>query len=117
MILSTSICGELLPLESRSLSICVVALSFKIIYGTFVKVCPYCFKAFGMHGTFLLFALSSSICLVLIYLYIPETKDKSLQEISDCLKGLKPVDEAKELLPIMSKDVTIVPMNKRSVDE
>ena len=112
MILSTSICGELISLECRSLSMVAIALSFKIMYGTFLKVIPYGFKGFGMHGTFLLFALSSSVCLVLIYFFLPETKDKSLQEISDNIKGLKPVEEAKELLPMVAKEVAIVPSNK-----
>lgn len=117
MILSTSICGELISTDSRSLSMCAIALSFKTMYGTFVKVCPYLFKSLGMHGTFLLFALSSSVCLVLLYFYLPETKDMSLQEISDCIKGIKPVEEAKELLPIMSKNVITIHNNKGTVGE
>ncbi|KAG6461750.1 hypothetical protein O3G_MSEX012832 [Manduca sexta] len=101
MILSTSISGELLPLESRSMSMCVIAFVFKISYGSFLKVAPYLFKTFGLHGTFLSFALSSSVCLILIYLYLPETKDKNLQEIADCMKGVDPmVEREEELAPV-----------------
>lgn len=113
MILSTSITGELIPLQSRSFSMCIIALFFKFTQGTFIKISPYFFEYFDTHGAFLTFAVLSSTCLVLIYFYLPETKDKTLQEISDCIKGVKNVDESKELLQI-GKNITLVPKNARS---
>ncbi|CAH0595541.1 unnamed protein product [Chrysodeixis includens] len=112
MILSTSITGELIPLQSRSLSMTIIALFFKFTQGTFVKVSPYFFDYFDTHGAFLTFAVLSSICLVLIYYYLPETKDKTLQEISDCITGVRNMDEGKELLPV-GQNITIVPSNAR----
>ncbi|XP_075984005.1 facilitated trehalose transporter Tret1-like [Anticarsia gemmatalis] len=115
MILSSCISGEMLPIESRSVSSCAMGLIYLFFYGTSVKVAPYLFATLGTHGTFFLFGIFSVICLVLIYFYIPETKDKTLQEISDWMRNIKPVEEMKELLPVKS-NVTIVP-KKQNLEE
>lgn len=105
MILATSIIGELLPFESKSLSMCIIALVFKAVFGTFMKISPYCFKYLKLHGTFLMFSLLSVGVLILIYIYVPETKDKTLQEIDDAIKkkNVKDGAEASELMPIRTR--------------
>lgn len=115
MILTSSITGELIPMESRSFALCGIALCFKLLYGIFIKVSPYSFSYFGMHGTFLIFGVTSSACLVLTCMYLPETKDKTLQEIAECMSGKKPVEETKELLPGVKNNIIIVPNLKNEV--
>lgn len=89
LILSTSVFAELIPIRSRNFAICIIALSGKFVIGITLKSAPYLFKAFNSHGTFLCFAISSSIAITLLFKYLPETKDKTLQEISDILNGIK----------------------------
>lgn len=107
MIMSTSIIGELLPLESRILSMCIIAFCFKLVNGTFLKLSPICFKYLAIHGTFALFAVLSTIFLVLIYFYLPETKGKTLQEIDSCMKGdIKGKNEENaELINVKTKNM------------
>ncbi|KAJ0174406.1 hypothetical protein K1T71_009514 [Dendrolimus kikuchii] len=89
MILSSTIAGELISIESRSLSVCVIALFFKLLIGTLVKVSPQIFKSFSMPGAFLFFAVTCSFFLILIYKFLPETKDKTLHDIAVTIRGAK----------------------------
>ncbi|XP_037297087.1 facilitated trehalose transporter Tret1-like [Manduca sexta] len=86
LILSTSVYGELIPVRSRNLAICVIAVVGKIIIGTVLKISPSIFKTFGLHGAFLTFAIATLTLLLLLYKYLPETKDKTLQEIAESMK-------------------------------
>ncbi|XP_075983790.1 facilitated trehalose transporter Tret1-2 homolog [Anticarsia gemmatalis] len=87
IILSQAISGELVSIESRGLSSCCIDLCLKINLGTLVKISPLIFKSWGTEGAFLFYGVTSSMFLFLIYKYLPETKDKTLQEIAECMKG------------------------------
>lgn len=89
LIMSTSIYGELIPLRSRNLSVCIIAIAGKLLLGTFLKIAPSLFKVFELQGAFLFFGILSLVITVLLYKYLPETKDKTLQEIADAIKGTK----------------------------
>lgn len=97
--ISAVLLGEFLPLKSRSAYICILSFYAKLILSIMLKTTPYIFKRLNIHGTFLMFGIFSSIGLFLFYKYLPETKDKTLIEISEILKGPKgDVDESKELM-------------------
>ncbi|XP_053605849.1 facilitated trehalose transporter Tret1-2 homolog [Plodia interpunctella] len=100
IIMATSIAAELIPLKVRGTSLCINAFCSKITVSTFLKLSPYMFESWGMHGTFLFYAIGTLIVLVLLYVYLPETKDKTLQEIVDSMNPLKSGDnvEMKELV-------------------
>ncbi|KAJ0184297.1 hypothetical protein K1T71_000720 [Dendrolimus kikuchii] len=87
MIMATSIYGELVPLRYKSSCVIIIAVSFNVVNATLLKLSPYIFKCFGMHGTFLFYGIAAGVCTFLIYLYLPETKDKTLQEIEEYFKG------------------------------
>lgn len=89
MIMSVSVYGELIPIRSRNLSVCLIALFGKLIVALALKIAPMIFRNFGLHGTFFSFGISSSIIILILYKYLPETKDKTLQQILDCIKGVK----------------------------
>lgn len=89
LIMSTSVFGELIPIRSRNLAVCVIAVTGKLTMGIALKTAPYLFKVFELHGAFLFYGLSCSIIITLLYKYLPETKDKTLQEIADAIKGVK----------------------------
>ncbi|XP_022127217.1 facilitated trehalose transporter Tret1-like [Pieris rapae] len=81
------IAGELFPLDYRSLagSISVFFLSgnFFII----LKTVPFLFKNMGIHGAYVIYATIVAYCLVIEYFFLPETKDRTLQEIEDEFRG------------------------------
>ncbi|CAG4981087.1 unnamed protein product [Colias eurytheme] len=81
------IAGEVFPLDYRSLagSISVFFLSgnFFII----LKTVPYLFKTIGVHGAYVIYAAVVAYCVVIAYFFLPETKDRTLQEIEDEFRG------------------------------
>ncbi|XP_037870098.2 facilitated trehalose transporter Tret1 isoform X1 [Bombyx mori] len=87
VILLISTHAELTPLKYKSHCMAVAAISYNIVSGTLLKMSPYIFLAFGMHGTFLFYGLTSGSCLLILYFCLPETKDKTLQEIEDYFEG------------------------------
>lgn len=96
MIITPTIVGELYPVNNRSFSVCVICVMANIIFGTLLKMGPVLFQTFDVHGTFLFFAVTLSMLLYLFYKYVPETKDKSLHEISEYFspKKIKDVTES-----------------------
>ncbi|KOB78420.1 Sugar transporter, partial [Operophtera brumata] len=106
MIMASCILGELLPSESKCIFMCINALIYKLMFSTFTKISPYFFKYLEIHGTFLLYGILSVVFLVLIYFYIPETKNKTLHEIQESLKWQtnKSIEEISELLPVLVKE-------------
>lgn len=85
-ILLTSICAELLPIKLRSFALIMISISGNMMTFTVLKICPSLLKALKLQDTFLFFAISSVICLIFLYLYLPETKDRTMQEIRDNIK-------------------------------
>lgn len=87
IIMSTSIAGELLPVECRDICVCVMAVIANMIMATALKFGPLVFTTFDIHGAFLFYGITSSFLLFLTYKYLPETKDKTLQEIQDYFRS------------------------------
>lgn len=108
IIMSTSIYGELVPLRFKSSGMFVIGLFSDAIMATVLKVSPSLFKYFGIHGACLFYAISATICIVILYKYLPETKDKSLQEIESYFKNtpLQLEEEGKELMTIKNSENT-----------
>ncbi|XP_023939691.2 facilitated trehalose transporter Tret1-like [Bicyclus anynana] len=81
------IAGEVFPLEYRSLAggISVLFLSFNLFIT--VKTVPFLFKTIGIYGAYVLYASVVAYCLVVSLLFLPETKDRTLQEIEDEFRG------------------------------
>ncbi|XP_026332979.1 facilitated trehalose transporter Tret1-like [Hyposmocoma kahamanoa] len=104
-ILSTSIYGELVPLRFKSSGVTVIILVHFSTMATLFKIAPLIFKTVGVRGTFLLYATVSSFFAYLLYRYLPETKDKTLQEIEAYFKDDKPQETViKELTPFKTKE-------------
>ncbi|XP_013149030.1 PREDICTED: facilitated trehalose transporter Tret1-2 homolog [Papilio polytes] len=81
------IAGEVFPLEYRSLAggFSVLFLSSNLFIT--VKTVPYLFKNFGIHGAYLIYSVVVGYCLVIAWWFLPETKDRTLQEIEDEFRG------------------------------
>lgn len=102
IIMSTSIFGELLPLKYRNFCVCFMSLLCNLFLATSLKFGPIVFKTFGLHGAFLFYGLCSFFFLILTYVYLPETKDKTLQEIQDGLRGYTEDRRADEINSLIS---------------
>lgn len=81
------IAGELFPLEYRSLAggISVLFLSSNLFIT--VKTVPFFFGTLGIHGAYVIYAIVVGYCLVVAYFFLPETKDRTLQDIEDEFRG------------------------------
>lgn len=86
LILSTSLYAEMMPLRFKSSATCLIAIFTDIMFFITVKVAPSMFSAIGLHGSFLFYGIGFTICSLLLYKYLPETKDKTLQEIEEYFK-------------------------------
>lgn len=81
------IAGELFPLEYRSLAggISVLFLSTNLFI--VVKTVPSLFKSVGIHGAYCIYTGIVAYCLFIAWKFLPETKDRTLQDIEDEFRG------------------------------
>lgn len=70
-------------MKLRSFALIVISISGNMFMFTVLKIYPSLLKVLKLHGTFLFFAMSTVICLIFLFFYLPETKDKTMQEIRD----------------------------------
>ncbi|XP_050360170.1 facilitated trehalose transporter Tret1-like [Nymphalis io] len=82
MILCLSIYGEIIPLKYQLSSYMITGLTFTIFFSSLVKFTPSIFTAFGIHGTFLFYFITFGVCTVYLYIYMPETKNRTHKEIA-----------------------------------
>ncbi|KAL0882013.1 hypothetical protein ABMA27_001762 [Loxostege sticticalis] len=106
-VMSLSIFGELLPLKARGFSVCIVSIFSKFTLGSVLKLSPYLFDSFGNHGGFLFYAIFSTVLFALMLKYLPETRNKTLHEISCGFKH-KDIKELKH-----SEAIQLVPLRKK----
>ncbi|XP_023945782.1 facilitated trehalose transporter Tret1 [Bicyclus anynana] len=86
------ICGEVFPLTYRSLG---STLSTSFLTPAFVvsmKTAPHFYSSIGVEGAFLVYSATLTVCLLVMYVMLPETKDRTLQDIEDSFKGRKKYD-------------------------
>ncbi|XP_069358320.1 facilitated trehalose transporter Tret1-2 homolog [Maniola hyperantus] len=88
LIIATSCAAELSPSRYRSYFICCFGVLCNVVYATVLKISPFVFQLCGTHGAFLFYAVFSSIFICLVYKYLPETKDKTIQEIQELIIGV-----------------------------
>ncbi|XP_063630151.1 facilitated trehalose transporter Tret1-like [Cydia splendana] len=99
------ICGEVFPLAYRSLG---STLSTSFLTPSFVvsmKTAPHLYSSIGVQGAFLVYSALLSVCLIIIYALLPETKDRTLQDIEDSFKGKREKDVESEMSLMLGKDM------------
>ncbi|XP_045767766.1 facilitated trehalose transporter Tret1-2 homolog [Maniola jurtina] len=84
MIMCMCLASELTPLKCRSLFLGIYALLNNAVMATVLKIFPYTFKYLNSHGSFLFYAISTSIFIFILYKVLPETKNKTILEIEKC---------------------------------
>lgn len=81
--------GELLPLNTREYG-SGVASSFAFIAMFIVVKCnPFMFESVGVSGTFLIYGAVALMETVFLFVLLPETKNKTLQEVEDSFRRKK----------------------------
>ncbi|XP_013170097.1 PREDICTED: facilitated trehalose transporter Tret1-like [Papilio xuthus] len=102
MIMTTSVYGEVIPLKHKTSMFLIAILLFETYNAVLLKNAPKLFKNLGFHGTFLMYGIVTGICTYLLYLYLPETKDKTLQQIEqqfeDELRATPSIDETERFI-------------------
>ncbi|XP_068624622.1 facilitated trehalose transporter Tret1-like [Battus philenor] len=93
-----TITTEIFPLEHRGMGSFTTGITFTLIYGITMKITPTMIRKTGIGGTYSIFGLCVTFCLTVLYFILPETKDKTLQEIEDEIKGVERTDVDVELI-------------------
>ncbi|XP_066156852.1 facilitated trehalose transporter Tret1-like [Euwallacea fornicatus] len=79
--------GELFPSNVKAFALCFADIYFSIIATIVSKFFQIMKDSFGMYTPFFAFSVSCIVGLVLIVLFVPETKGKTLEDIQVSLKG------------------------------
>ncbi|KAK4875499.1 hypothetical protein RN001_011921 [Aquatica leii] len=83
LVLPGVLVGELFPTKIRGLAGSLTFTNFNLTIFGVTKIFPYMKALLDIHGFFLLFGVFSFIASIFLYLTLPETKNKSLNEIED----------------------------------
>ncbi|MGD0262074.1 MAG: sugar porter family MFS transporter [Verrucomicrobiota bacterium] len=87
--------SEIFPNQYRGVGMSVAGFWNSAISASVTFVFPWELSHFGSAGTFLGYGLMAAAALVFIWLFIPETKGKSLEELENFLtRGAKPAASA-----------------------
>lgn len=81
--------GELFPLRFRAIGSSIVTFFNFACFFSVVKTNPSLTAKYGGEGVYLLYGLLCLIGTIILTIYLPETKNKSLQEIEDSYIGKK----------------------------
>ncbi|XP_068624728.1 facilitated trehalose transporter Tret1-like [Battus philenor] len=82
-----AISGEIFPLEYRGLGGGISVLALSLNFFLAVKCFPVLNHAIGLYYCYCLYAAVVVLCLIVIYFVLPETKDRTLQDIENSFRG------------------------------
>ncbi|XP_023944214.2 facilitated trehalose transporter Tret1-like [Bicyclus anynana] len=74
---------EIVPLRHRDVAGSFFIIIMSVSYTTSLKVAPYLIIHLGIYGIFLLYAAILTCCLLWVWKYVPETRNKTLQSIEE----------------------------------
>lgn len=86
---SFALIGEIFPVEYKGIGSCISGVVFTFLYTLTLKVTPMLIESSGVGGTYAVYGVCLAVSMGLLYSVVPETKDKTLQEIEDEIKGVK----------------------------
>ncbi|CAG9135122.1 unnamed protein product [Plutella xylostella] len=88
-----TISGELFPLAYRGLGGGISVLALSLNFFLAVKCFPVLTTEIGLPSTYFLYTGIVVYCLTVIWFMLPETKDRTLQEIEESFRGKKAVED------------------------
>ncbi|KAK5644843.1 hypothetical protein RI129_006143 [Pyrocoelia pectoralis] len=83
LILPGVLVGELFPLSVRGIAGSITFTIINLIIFSFAKVFPIMKSVMGIGNCFLFFGVTSIVASIFLYVTLPETKNKSLNDIED----------------------------------
>lgn len=89
MTLPTVFAGELFPLNVKAAAICFCNIYFAVIATGIAKLFQFANDEYGLYVPFFVFAICLFLSLVYVVLFVPETKNKTLEQIQIELKAVK----------------------------
>lgn len=89
--------GEVFPLAHRGVGSAVSGVTLSLALMFALKVTPYLLLSTGVHGCFAAFGLVMALALLAMYFILPETKDRTLQEIENYFNYGKFMDDDEEV--------------------
>ncbi|XP_041983924.1 facilitated trehalose transporter Tret1-like [Aricia agestis] len=99
--------GEIFPLAHRGVGSSVAGFIFSMCVTLAMKVTPYLLVHIKVHGTFAFFGTILGLSLAVLWFILPETKDRTLQEIEDYIYN----GEFKQIVD-KEANVTMIPPQK-----
>ncbi|XP_035454551.2 facilitated trehalose transporter Tret1-like [Spodoptera frugiperda] len=101
---------DLMPVKHRGMGGALFNVLTCLLYVVTVKPFLYIVASFSLSGTLFFFATSCLLCTVLIWIYVPETKGRTLQEIEDyynygSFDRFRFTDDVEVKMPIVKGDV------------
>ncbi|XP_063630007.1 facilitated trehalose transporter Tret1-like [Cydia splendana] len=75
--------GEVFPVAHRGAGSAMSGLTLAICLMVALKITPAMLESLKVYGTFAVFGVAMGLSLVVLYYILPETKDRTLQEIED----------------------------------
>lgn len=81
------IAGEIFPLEYRSLAGGISVLFYSTNLFVTIKTVPFLLSTIDLYGTYFFYASIMVYSLVVVWFLLPETKDRTLQDIEDEFRG------------------------------
>lgn len=97
-----AISGEIFPLEYRGLAGGISVLPLSLNFFIAVKSFPVLTSAVGLPATYLIYSGVMIVFLTIVYFMLPETKDRTLQDIEDSFRGI-PARERRASSPLHPK--------------
>lgn len=88
--------SELLDTNVKALGSTLAILTVNLWAFAVIKLYVVIVESFGIHMPFWIFTASSFVCALFTFLYIPETKGKTLEQIQQKLHKLPKASENKE---------------------
>jgi SP family facilitated glucose transporter-like MFS transporter 8 len=75
--------GETQPSHIRGFACGYIYTMNDFLLGGFLKMYPWMSSTLQIHGLFLFFGISCTICTIFVYFFLPETQGLTLQQIED----------------------------------
>ncbi|XP_041973063.1 facilitated trehalose transporter Tret1-2 homolog [Aricia agestis] len=75
--------GELFASETKGLGSGISVMTTSIAFFATIKTAPAMFESIGHHGAYLFYGISTLLGTIFLYLYLPETKGKTLLQIAE----------------------------------